>query len=111
VKKKVEIVTEEDVRHAERLAEVSLLRREVGRLSPHQKILLETVNSKEGKQSPTEVYRGFNNIMWLSGREQVSHKTLSALVAELELYGYVEVEERNVVGAEVSIFIYIRLTQ
>ncbi|MGZ4864622.1 MAG: Cdc6/Cdc18 family protein [Halobacteriota archaeon] len=83
-------VTEEDVRRAERLAEVSLLRREVVRLSPHQKVLLESVYSKEEKQSPTEVYREFNNIMRLSGREQVSHKTLSALIAELELYGYVD---------------------
>ena len=51
--------------------------------------------SKGGKQSPTEVYREFNNIMRLSGREQVSHKTLSELVAELELYGYVEVERKG----------------
>jgi Cdc6-like AAA superfamily ATPase len=71
---------------------VSLLRREVVGLSPHQKVLLESVYSKEEKQSPTEVYREFNNIMRLSGREQVSHKTLSELVAELELYGYVELE-------------------
>jgi cell division control protein 6 len=88
-------VIEEDVRRAERLAEVSLLRREVVRLSPHQKVLLECVYSKEGKQSPTEVYREFNNIMRLSGREQVSHKTLSQLIAELELYGYVEVERKG----------------
>ena len=33
--------------------------------------------------------------MRLSGREQVSHKTLSALIAELELYGYVEVERKG----------------
>jgi cell division control protein 6 len=88
-------VEEEDVRRAERLAEVSLLRREVVRLSPHQKVLLESVYSKEEKQSPTEVYREFNNIMRLSGREQVSHKTLSELIAELELYGYVEVEREG----------------
>ena len=88
-------VVEEDVRRAERLAEVSLLRREVVRLSPHQKVLLESVYSKEEKQSPTEVYRAFNNIMRLSGREQVSHKTLSELTAELELYGYVEVERKG----------------
>jgi len=88
-------VTEDDVRRAERLAEVSLLRREVVRLSPHQKVLLESVYSKEEKQSPTEVYREFNNIMRLSGREQVSHKTLSVLVAELELYGFVEVERKG----------------
>ena len=88
-------MTEEDVRRAERLAEVSLLRREVVRLSPHQKVLLESVDSKEEKQSPTEVYREFNNIMRLSGREQVSHKTLSALIAELELYGYVEVVRKG----------------
>ena len=79
----------------QRLAEVSLLRREVVRLSPHQKVLLECMFSKERKQSPTEVYREFNNIMRLSGREQVSHKTLSQLVAELELYGYVEVERKG----------------
>jgi cell division control protein 6 len=88
-------VTEEDVRRAQRLAEVSLLRREVVRLSPHQKVLLESVYSKEERQSPTEVYREFNNIMRLNGREQVSHKTLSELVAELELYGYVEVERKG----------------
>jgi len=69
--------------------------REVVRLSPHQKVLLESVYSKEEKQSPTEVYREFNNIMRLSGREQVSHKTLSELTAELELYGYVEVERKG----------------
>ena len=57
--------------------------------------MLESVYSKEGKQSPTEVYREFNNIMRLSGREQVSHKTLSELTAELELYGYVEVERKG----------------
>jgi Cdc6-like AAA superfamily ATPase len=33
--------------------------------------------------------------MRLSGREQVSHKTLSELVSELELYGYVEVERKG----------------
>src|SRR5664280_1314637 len=88
-------IIEEDVRRAQRLAEVSLLRREVVRLSPHQKVLLESVYSKEEKQSPTEVYREFNNIIRLSGREQVSHKTLSALIAELELYGYVEVERKG----------------
>jgi hypothetical protein len=49
--------------------QVSLLRREVVRLSPHQTVLLESVYSKEEKQSPTEVYREFNNIMRLSGRE------------------------------------------
>jgi cell division control protein 6 len=88
-------VTEDDVRRAEKLAEVSLLRREVVRLSPHQKMLLECVYSNEEKQSPTEVYRQFNHIMRLSGREQVSHKTLSELVSELELYGYVEVERKG----------------
>src|SRR5665647_3505738 len=62
---------------------------------PHQKVLIESVYSKEEKQSPTEVYREFNNIMRLSGREQVSHKTLSALIAKLELYGYVEVERKG----------------
>jgi hypothetical protein len=56
------------------------------RLSPHQKVLPESVYSKEEKQSPTEVYKEFNNIMRLSGREQVSH-TLSELTAELELHG------------------------
>jgi cell division control protein 6 len=88
-------VIEDDVRRAKNLAEVSLLRREVVRLSPHQKVLLECVYSNEEKQSPTEVYRQFNNIMRLSGREQVSHKTLSELVSELELYGYVEVERKG----------------
>jgi len=33
--------------------------------------------------------------MRLSGREQVLHKTLSALIAELELLGYVEVERKG----------------
>jgi Cdc6-like AAA superfamily ATPase len=65
------------------------------RLSPYQKVLLESVYSKEEKQSPTEIYRQFNHIMRLSGREQVSHKTLSELVSELELYGYVEVERKG----------------
>ena len=58
-------------------------------------MLLKIVYSKEEKQSPTEVYREFNNIMRLSGREQVSHKTLLALIAELELYGYIEVERKG----------------
>jgi len=58
-------------------------------------VLLESVYTKEGKQSPTEVYREFKNIMRLSGREQVSHKTLSALIAELELYGCVEGERKG----------------
>jgi len=40
-------VTEEDERRAERLAEVSLLRKEIVRLSPHQNVLLESVYSKE----------------------------------------------------------------
>jgi Cdc6-like AAA superfamily ATPase len=31
----------------------------------------------------------------LSGREQVSHKTLSARIAEFELYGYIEVEQKG----------------
>ena len=88
-------VIEDDVRRAERLAEVSLIRREVVRLSPHQKVLLECVYSKGERQSPTEVYREFNNLMRLTGREQVSHKTLSELVAELELYGFVEVERKG----------------
>jgi len=46
-------------------------------------------------RSPTEVYREFNNLMRLTGREQVSHKTLSELVAELELYGFVEVKRKG----------------
>ena len=33
--------------------------------------------------------------MRLNGREQVSHKTLSELVAKLELYGYVQVERKG----------------
>jgi len=33
--------------------------------------------------------------MRLTGREQISHKTLSELVGELELYGFVEVERRG----------------
>ena len=77
--------TEDDVRRPERLAEVSLIRREVVRRSLHQKVLLKCVYSKGERQSPTEVYREFNNLMRLAGREQVSHKTLSELVAELEL--------------------------
>jgi Cdc6-like AAA superfamily ATPase len=58
-------------------------------------VLLKIVYSKEEKQSLNEVYREFNTIMRLSGREQVSHKTLSALIAELELYGCVEVERKG----------------
>jgi len=65
------------------------------RLSPHQKVLLESVCSKEEKQPSTEVYREFNNIMRLNGREQVSHKTLSELVAKLELCSHVEVEQKG----------------
>ena len=61
-------VEEKNVRRAERLAEVSLIRREVVRLSPHQKVLLERVYSKGERQSPTEVYREFNNLMRLTGR-------------------------------------------
>ena len=57
--------------------------------------MLECVYSKEEKQSPTEVYREFNNIMRLDGREQVSYKTLSELIAELELYGFVDVERKG----------------
>ena len=56
--------------------------------------MLECVYSKEEKQA-TEVYQEFNNIMRLRGREQVSHKTLSELVGELELYGFVEVERKG----------------
>ena len=46
--------------------------------------------------------------MRLSGREQVSHKTLSALIVELELYGYVEVERkgRGKGGRGVDFYIY-----
>jgi Cdc6-like AAA superfamily ATPase len=87
-------VTEEDVRHC-RTACRSVFAAERSCVSLHQKVLLESVYSKEEKQSPTEVYREFNNIMRLRGREQVSHKTLSALIAELELYGYVEVERKG----------------
>ncbi|MGZ4929361.1 MAG: hypothetical protein ACXV76_14005 [Halobacteriota archaeon] len=43
--------------------------------------------------------------MKLSGREQISHKTLSALVAESELYGYVDVEQKERGMAEMLIFI------
>ena len=50
--------------------------------------------SKEEKQSPTEVYRELSNIMRLDGGEQVSYKTLSELIAELELYGFVEMERK-----------------
>ena len=57
-------VIEDDVRRAERLAEVSLIRQEVVRLSPHQKVLLECVCSKGEQQSPTEVYREFNNLCY-----------------------------------------------
>ena len=88
-------VIEDDARCVERLAEVSLIRREVVRVSPHQKVLLECVYSKGERQSPTEIYRAFNNFMRLTGREQVSHKTLSELVAELELYSFVEVERKG----------------
>jgi Cdc6-like AAA superfamily ATPase len=31
----------------------------------------------------------------LDGREQASHKTFSELVADLELYGYVEIERKG----------------
>jgi DNA-binding HxlR family transcriptional regulator len=58
-------------------------------------VLLECVCIKGERQSPTEVHREFNYIMRLTGREQVSHKTLSELVAELELYGFVEVEQKG----------------
>lgn len=89
------IIIEDDVRRAERLAEISLIGREVVRLSPHQKVLLECIYNKGERQSLTEVYRKFNNLMRLTGREQVSHKTLSELVAELEFYGFVEVERKG----------------
>ena len=36
-----------------------------------------------------------NNNLRLSGREQISHKTLSELVAELELYGFIDVERKG----------------
>jgi len=58
-------------------------------------VLLECIYGKEEKQSPTEVYREFNNIMRLNGREQISHKTLSELIADLELYSYVEAERKG----------------
>ncbi|MGB8310586.1 MAG: hypothetical protein WCE81_01830 [Halobacteriota archaeon] len=56
---------------------------------------MQCIYSNDGKQSPKEVYREFNNLMRLTGREQVSHKTLSELVAELEFYGFVEVERKG----------------
>ena len=74
---------------------MSLIRRKVVRLASHQQVLLQCIYSNDGRQSPTEVYRAFNNTMRLSGREQISHKTLSELVAELELYGFVEVERKG----------------
>lgn len=33
--------------------------------------------------------------MWLSGREQVSRKTLAELISEVEIYSYVEVERKG----------------
>jgi archaeal cell division control protein 6 len=65
-------VIEDDVRRAERLAEISLIRREVVRLSPHQKVLLECVYSKGERQSPTEVYREFNDLMRLPRRAVIA---------------------------------------
>ena len=47
---------------------------------------------QDEKQSMKRV---FFIIIILCGREQVSHKTLSELVAELELYGFVEVERKG----------------
>ena len=88
-------VTEDDVWRAEWSAEVSLIRREVVRSSPHQKVLLECIYSKGERQSPTEVYREFNNLMRFFGFEQVSHKTLLELVAELELYGFARLNVKD----------------
>jgi CDC6, C terminal. len=68
--------------------------REVVRLSTSEGVAGKRLQQR-GETVPTEVYREFNNIMRLRGREQVSHKTLSALIAELELYGYVGVERKG----------------
>ena len=86
-------MTEEDVRHAERLAEVSLLQR--GRASLYIRRCCWKAFTAKRRNSHLLRFIEFNNIMRLRGREQVSHKTLSALIAELELYGYVGVERKG----------------
>jgi Cdc6-like AAA superfamily ATPase len=83
VKKKVDHRTEEDVRVQNGLQKC-LCCREVVRLSTSEGVAGKRLQQR-GETVATEVYREFNNIMRLRGREQVSHKTLSALIAELEL--------------------------
>jgi hypothetical protein len=77
-----------------------LIRREVVRLSPHQKVALECVYGKEGEQSPTDVCGEFNNTMRLDGREEVSNKTLSELIVELECTGLLRWNEKGKIRAE-----------
>jgi hypothetical protein len=66
----------------------------VVRLSPHQKVVLECVHSKEQKQSPTEVDREFNNIMRLDGRTGAV-QDLIGIDSRVELYGFVAVERKG----------------
>ena len=87
-------VTEENVRLATDEVEIEFIRRSINMLGENQKILLFCILTV-GDRTPTNIYRNYNMKAKDLGSSPLTHRRLSALLRELELMGFVEIERRG----------------
>lgn len=90
-----ERVTEDDVRQAQRIADMMLVYRAVNKLTSSQKLLLYAIYTTKDT-SPTAIYRSYNNLIsdGMNG-SKLTPKWLSILAQELELLGFVDIHRKG----------------
>ena len=88
-------ITEDDVRQAQRLADMMLVYRAVSKLTSSQKLLLYAIYTTKDT-SPTTIY-GCNNRLISDGMNgsKLTTKWLSILAQELELLGFVDIHRKG----------------
>lgn len=87
-------VTENDVRFAKDEVEVEFIRRSIERLSESQKILLYCILTSKDT-TPTGIYKLYNETVLKFGTNTLTHRWLSELGRELELFGLVEIKRKG----------------
>jgi cell division control protein 6 len=88
-------VTEDDVRQAQRLADMMLVCRAVSKLTSSQKLLLYAIYATK-ETSPTTIYAYYNGLIsdGMNG-SKLTTKWLSILAQELELLGFVGIHRKG----------------
>jgi cell division control protein 6 len=88
-------ITEEDVRQAQRLADMMLVYRAVSKLTSSQKLLLYAIYTTKDT-SPTTIYGCYNRLIsdGMNG-SKLTTKWPSILAQELELLGFVDIHRKG----------------